>query len=244
MDEVYSIINGVPLKVLPGFRIYALAPERLIKTGNLGRGRIILMKYPTGDVELHYLTPNTTGNPKVTDLHYEYYQSLVIKAIHWVAKREPDIYIKELSLTKPRIDYKDVSSQKINLGLVSDRKAECQMSISLIIRDSRNKIEHEESRNFNIKSPYKASPRSPSQNSQKLRQTNFRFHPMPFILQPHPLNLFVSFTDIRTMQNNIPRSQITKRRIPQPRYTINRSQFKGCQFIAELSTNSVSLKPL
>jgi len=59
------------------------------------QGRIAALDYGKKMPRFQYLTPAVPDDVEwYTDLHYEYYMSLVVKAVLCVAKREPGVFIK------------------------------------------------------------------------------------------------------------------------------------------------------
>ncbi len=77
------LTTGVPLEALPGLRVADRAKEipKLVTVRKVGKGRAVCVAYRGGG---DLLTPTAD-----VDLHYEYYQSFVIKALLVAAGVEP-----------------------------------------------------------------------------------------------------------------------------------------------------------
>jgi len=108
------ILDGVPLAQLPAFS--GISGEKLVKAARFGKGRVVVLDYaekvPTDEGKATAspcLTPvwDTTSYTKATDgpapleklpevqfVPYEYYQSLVAKAVVWAAGKDSPIQIQ------------------------------------------------------------------------------------------------------------------------------------------------------
>ena len=104
-DGRVEILRGVPWQALP--RLRSADPEQLVRTGRYGQGRVAVLDYQQPvrspadgriDTDLHSLTPAWVqvhrsanwprGDPPALELGaYEYYQSLVARAVRWAAGR-------------------------------------------------------------------------------------------------------------------------------------------------------------
>jgi|GEM_PF-3265522 len=111
-----DIVHGVPLKGLP--RLQNVDPERLVQTSTFGKGRVVLLDYQQPflepsrsdfrwdvDFDMHCLTPawvqvsrfaNNWPHEDVTPEMgaYDYYQSLVARAVRWAARGLSPIKLK------------------------------------------------------------------------------------------------------------------------------------------------------
>lgn len=94
-NDLYQFVTtGVPFEALPAFKQYIGDDgnvAQLVSLHRFKKGRIAMLTYPNAIGNAHFLTPNPPTDVPYTDLHYEYYQSLLIKAALWVARREPKI---------------------------------------------------------------------------------------------------------------------------------------------------------
>lgn len=112
-DGDREILRGMPWKHLPRFR--SANREKLVRTSKFGKGRVVVLDYqqprfkPKGrglsvmiDPGMHSLTPNWAqvsqdvkwpreDEPALELGPYEYYQSLVARAVRWAAGRLPEI---------------------------------------------------------------------------------------------------------------------------------------------------------
>ena len=118
-DGHEEILRGVPWQSLPRLRHADRA--RLVRTGTFGKGRVVVLDYqeptrpPEGkrlDIGMHSLTPNwaqvglhakwpRTEEPALELGPYEYYQSLVARAVRWAAGRTAGVRLS--SNLPPRI---------------------------------------------------------------------------------------------------------------------------------------------
>jgi len=83
------LATGVPFECLAGFRVKDRNKDlpALIGLEQYGKGRLAMIQYRgDGGYEGHVLTPAEDD-----DLHYEYCQSFLIKAILWAARQEPAV---------------------------------------------------------------------------------------------------------------------------------------------------------
>lgn len=93
---------GVPLAALPV--LDKLDPKQAIQTRQFHDGRMVLLDYPGRPIFM-FLTPLPPDSDETyRELHYEYYLSLVLKAILWAAKREPQVQFTELGVDGGTID--------------------------------------------------------------------------------------------------------------------------------------------
>ncbi len=145
-DEEGFITSGVPLSVLPV--VDRVPEEKLVSLSVFGKGRIARIEYGQGrprasDYSYHSLTPFGVYNePSVI---YDYYHSLLAKACLWAARREPDIYIKGITLPPGPIMREKLLSSTVAVSAVSREAGASGYDISLIIRDWKNVVEHEKS---------------------------------------------------------------------------------------------------
>jgi len=87
--RLHFVTTGVPFERLAGFRVKDRNKDMpaIVTLQEYGKGRVALVQYRDGGgYEGHVLTPAEDD-----DLHYEYCQSFLIKAILWAARQEPAI---------------------------------------------------------------------------------------------------------------------------------------------------------
>ncbi|HIE52335.1 MAG TPA: hypothetical protein EYP85_11300, partial [Armatimonadetes bacterium] len=101
------VTTGVPLAALPAFAeamAQGKTAEDFVSCRQFKKGRVVLLTYPGGAGRTHFLTPNPPATGPYSDLYYEYYQSLLIKAVLWAARRVPAVTFADFpaTLTFPR----------------------------------------------------------------------------------------------------------------------------------------------
>ena len=104
-DDAGRILNGLPWQVLP--RLKGADESKLVRTATFGKGRVVKLDYQQPfvkpkatriDQSMHSLTPDwvmarpngpwkATDDPAQEVVPYEYYQSLVARAVCWAAGR-------------------------------------------------------------------------------------------------------------------------------------------------------------
>ena len=157
LDHGASISTGVPIEALPRFA--RLTPEELIKTSRYGKGRVVRLTYDEPDTArltyfnpssgvryFHSLTPRWVTpdyssawtrdqEPQFERFHYDYYHSLVAKAVVWAAGREPHIRIAGCDL-HPSINQKDLKGEKLSLRLERHGDAPESARVELVVRNT------------------------------------------------------------------------------------------------------------
>lgn len=104
------ILSGVPFGGLPYFA-EKVNPEQSLQTARIGQGRVVALTYPDTWPRVRYgghgLTPlevvfehqgashpeGRTIGEEPLQIYYDYYQSLIAKAVLWAAKKEPALQI-------------------------------------------------------------------------------------------------------------------------------------------------------
>ena len=115
-----QILRGVPWQVLP--RLRNKDPNRLVRTSVYGDGRVVVLDYQQPvrrpekkkiDIDLHCLTPAWAqvhksanwprGDPPAWEIGpYEYYHSLVARAVRWAAGRDAGATLRPEVPATPR----------------------------------------------------------------------------------------------------------------------------------------------
>ncbi|MCM8786003.1 MAG: beta-galactosidase [Candidatus Omnitrophica bacterium] len=102
IEESIGICQGFPFKFLPVFNRFSNLSDftkRYVNLSLYGEGRIVVLNYPSGRETYRkhlFLTPYLSGL-NINWIDYDYYFSLIGKLIVWVAKKEPEIRIKEIN---------------------------------------------------------------------------------------------------------------------------------------------------
>lgn len=100
-----SLLYGVPWQAVPV--LDSMQAGEIVELRQFHDGRMALFNYP-GRPIFCCLTPvlPDTDTTSYRDLHYEYYQSVLLKGILWAAKKEPRIAISEIALGADTLDRK------------------------------------------------------------------------------------------------------------------------------------------
>ena len=87
-----AILGGVPLAALPV--LDQMKPEEILELRQFHDGRMALLNFP-GRPIYEFITPVLPDADTTSwrELHYDYYQSLAIRAIQWAAKKDPQVAI-------------------------------------------------------------------------------------------------------------------------------------------------------
>ncbi|MEA3402369.1 MAG: beta-galactosidase [Armatimonadota bacterium] len=105
MDRVFAkprieapfVSAGVPWQALPVWR--DLGIETVLETRQFHEGRMALLNHGSTLPRFMFLTPKPDDTDwSYRELHYEYYQSLAIKAMLWAARREPQTLIASIGV--------------------------------------------------------------------------------------------------------------------------------------------------
>jgi hypothetical protein len=126
---------GVPLKALPV--LDKLDPAKAFQTRQFRDGRMALLSYP-GRPFFMFLTPFPPDTDEsYRELHYEYYQSLVCKAILWAAKKEPQVQFTEIGVGGDTINRTDLPKTKL---IARWRGITGGMLANITVRDEDNHV--------------------------------------------------------------------------------------------------------
>jgi hypothetical protein len=136
-DSASFVTDSVPLKALPV--LDALDEKTVFGFGLSGEGRVAKINY--GEQEwgtLHSLTPARAYAD--WSLNYDYYHSILAKALLWAARKEPDVDMSEMKTTGDLLTVKIV-----NRGAM-DKKVQ----LELVVRDRDNAIEDRQERQVKL----------------------------------------------------------------------------------------------
>lgn len=96
------VTRGLPWSALPV--LCKLDPAKAVQTRQFHDGRLVLLNYPGRPVFM-FLTPLPPDTDKsYRELHYEYYQALVLKAMLWAGKKEPAVQFAEIGVGGETVD--------------------------------------------------------------------------------------------------------------------------------------------
>ncbi|NOZ24207.1 MAG: hypothetical protein GXP25_24290 [Planctomycetes bacterium] len=95
------IVQGVPLDHLPVLKDYSQEPgakNALFDSYVYGKGRVLIANYPAGGRYRNiYLTPPVGTDQGFKPPDYEYFQSMVAKAVLWAARKQGDLRVKTIA---------------------------------------------------------------------------------------------------------------------------------------------------
>lgn len=88
-----TVLNAVPIQALPV--LDQMKPEEIVELRQFHDGRMALLSFAGKAPIYEFITPvlPDTDTTSWRPLHYEYYQSLAIRAVQWAAKKEPKVGI-------------------------------------------------------------------------------------------------------------------------------------------------------
>lgn len=135
-DAVSSMLAGVPLAALPVLN--KMKPEEILELRQFREGRMALLNYP-GRPDFECLTPLLPDPPSPlwSDLYYDYYQSLVIRAILWAAKKEPAVTLTAFGLATPTVDRGALATTPLKVGVAG---VAGDLQATFTVRDSANAV--------------------------------------------------------------------------------------------------------
>lgn len=141
------VTTGIPFLALPVFDSYPsneAAAQEFVNLKSLGSGRVVLLNYPGKRGNLQGFTPNTSDNVECTFLDYEYYQSLVAKAVIWAAKKEAQVLFDSIT-PSGNLEVSSLMSVPLNLNVSSS--IDLNGTIKLVVRDKENVVEFRNEQN-------------------------------------------------------------------------------------------------
>jgi len=135
-DEPF-ITDCVPLKSLPALQ--DLDEKDIFGFSLSGKGRVAKINYGEQQWgELHSLTP--AGAYADWSLNYDYYHSLLAKAVLWAARKESDVGIR---------DMKNIGGA-LTMKIMNGGAQRKQVQFELVIRDRDNNIENRQERQVKL----------------------------------------------------------------------------------------------
>ncbi len=129
--EAPSVTAGVPWQALPVWR--DLGIDTVVETRQFHDGRMVLLNHGPNKPRFLFLTPT----PEETDwsyreLHYEYYQSLALKAIIWAARKDLDVQITQIGVGADTIRRADLGATQLSATLTGPAPG---LAARLVVRD-------------------------------------------------------------------------------------------------------------
>ena len=132
--EAPFVTAGVPWQALPAWG--DSAPGEFVETRQFHDGRMVLLNCRTLP-RFMSLTPTPAADDRpYRELHYEYYQSLLIKAILWAAKREPQVGIAALAAGGDPIPRSDLPRRTLTCSLTQPGDG---LTARMVVRDEDNR---------------------------------------------------------------------------------------------------------
>jgi len=137
-DSEKFVITGVPFAALPLFN--EMGPAKVVGLRRFKQGRIVTLDYGTRRPRFQYLTPFIPDDDEsYTDLHYEYYMSLVVKSVLWAAKREPAVFFRSWGKDGARFPRKELDNVTFTADL-SGKPAPGRIEAEMTIRREDGKV--------------------------------------------------------------------------------------------------------
>lgn len=172
-ERTHPVLAGVPLERLPVLQDLDL--KRVAGVTRFGKGRIVVLRYspkeeeqhsvggyPGRYVSYHALTPAGSGlqywqydkpwSYFDTPVLYDYYQSLVAKAVLYAAGKDSDTQIESIQATggAGSIPRADLSRHQMEIKLNRSGTDAVKAEACLVIRDLYNCVEHESKRSVSV----------------------------------------------------------------------------------------------
>ncbi|MBM4046570.1 MAG: hypothetical protein FJ279_15775, partial [Planctomycetes bacterium] len=92
-DKEKFVTTGIPFAALPVLQ--ELGADKVVGLRQFKHGRVVTLDYGPKRPRFQFLTPNVPDDVEwCTDLHYEYFMSLVAKCVLWAAKRTPEVFMR------------------------------------------------------------------------------------------------------------------------------------------------------
>jgi len=137
-----AVLSGVPVAALPAFEKDG-TPEKFFRAKcsavKFGRGRVFMFHNLSVRGKLQGITPGPTRDPlEVKMMDYDYYLSLVIKAVLWAAGREPTVTVSALAPLKTA-DRADPSVRNVPFQVETGERQR-NVSLELVIRNHDNEV--------------------------------------------------------------------------------------------------------
>lgn len=125
IDQLYAkhpqqddfVTTGVPLNALPVLKDQK-GDEGVVRLRQFKEGRLALLNYGGGRANYMFLTPYPPDtDTSYRELHYEYYMSLVAKAVLWAARKEPAVRFASLGLGGETVDWDNLGKARLTAKL-------------------------------------------------------------------------------------------------------------------------------
>jgi beta-galactosidase len=129
------IEDGVPVEHVPGFLSDKDSREEpLVRCVRHGEGRIVLLSYDwkdKSDYNLFSLTPQPPSDRVVPALAYDYYHSLVARAVLWAAGKAPQVGIRGIGMVDKPVDAGEFAETPIEIQIqnVSEKKLSAKLEV-------------------------------------------------------------------------------------------------------------------
>ena len=137
---------AVPIDSLPVLRDYAWSKQEgkkaLVDAAELDRGRVLTLNYTVASGSNLGMTPSTHRALDFVPADYEYYQSLLAKAVLWAAKREPQASVHEVTSDRVSITSKAALRGVVLSAVVHDREGRTEAEQRQTIDLERGVAEH------------------------------------------------------------------------------------------------------
>ncbi len=132
-DAGAALVAGFPFHALPPFAKEKDGrgfQDRFIKSAQLGRGRILTLH---GGHQRHFLCPGK-ANPDEPQIDYDYYLSLAIRGILWVARKEPTVIVAPELAVGARLDRAELAQKGLDF-LLTNQGQPSRVDVQCVIRE-------------------------------------------------------------------------------------------------------------
>ncbi len=130
------VTTGVPWQALPVWR--DLGIDSVLELRQFHDGRMALLDHGANMPRFMFLTPKPDDTDwSYRELHYEYYQSLAIKAILWAAKREPAVRFIAIGVGADTLARADLAQTQLTAKLASPAPG---LTARVVVRDEDRRV--------------------------------------------------------------------------------------------------------
>jgi hypothetical protein len=115
VEDITSLESGIPVTTFANLESFDAA-HPLFRLADFGKGRIAMLAYANGGSNREYMTP--PENEPATQLDYDIYQALAIRALLWSAHHEAPLRVQKLD---PPTWSRDQPPENLTVAVDSDR---------------------------------------------------------------------------------------------------------------------------
>lgn len=136
-DGENYIASGVPIKNVPGFlNDKNSSDEPLVRCVQYKAGRIVLLNYYEYESDYQYfsITPRSPEDRVIPSLAYDYYHSLVCKAVLWAAGKAPKISIGGTDISDIPIKAEEFAEKSVKIRIYNNSEKRLHANLEIIAR--------------------------------------------------------------------------------------------------------------